>query len=360
MVKHSSIKNTQAFYTTIDKSKYGSPVTVVCIPENDIQKVSIDMCTQPYLSPEKMLKTYGDQKPYLLCNCNFFATSTGNSIFNLISKGKVYSHDTTIGDKIKWGLGTLANPSENEKHPLYLGEYGTGTDKWYDYSTIYPLLILNNKRQDVSDYSDINYKAQRMSVGLMKADSSLYYCWILVEGNGCKLETLQTIWFNEIGCNGQNLVWVANLDGGGSAALHIEGDRVSESGWQRFVDSVMCVWLNGQDCPYSNSEDNTENEDNNKPTEEKPNDGKTLTEGYRIQIGAFQFVTNARNFCKEIQSLGKGLLDYSQAFVTQDEDGLYKVQVGFLSLNNPSVNDIIEELDRLGYDSFKVKTSVWI
>ena len=351
MVKNSSIKGTQAFYTTLDKSKYGSPITIVCIPEKDIQKVSIDMCTQPYLSPEKMLKTYGDQKPYLLCNASFFSTNSGSSIFNLISKGKVFSHDTITGDKIKWGLGTL---NDNVEHPLYLGEYETGTDKWYDYTTIYPLLILNDEKQNISNYTDINYKAQRMSVGLMKSGSSLYYCWIMVEGNGCKLETLQTIWFNEIGSNGQDLVWVAGLDGGGSAALHIEGDRVSESGWQRSVDSVMCVWLNGQDCPYSKPESN---ESNSEPVD---TEGKTLTEGYRIQLGAFRSVDNAQNYRREIQSLGKGIIDYSQAFVMQGEDGLYRVQVGFLSIDNPNVDKIIEELDMWGYDSFKVKASVWI
>ena len=349
MTKFTSISGCKSFYTTTTYNK--QPVTIVAMPESEIKKISIDMCTQPKLNPEKMLSTY-EEVPYLLINCSFFGTNSGQSIWNLISNGTVYSRDVNAN---KWGIGVLKDP--NREHPMNVGEYQNGPDTWEDYSTVYPLLILNNERQDVNKYSDIDYLAQRTCFGMFKCKDSgnCYYFAIIVEGNGCKLSTLQTIVEQNIKNDNQDIVWVCNLDGGGSSFMAIEGQRVSEgapNSWQRAVDSVLCVWI-------GKTEDETETVE--PPTEEVEDTSKTPTKGYRVQLGAFASYSNAKNYCTVIQSLarGQGLIDYSKAFVQKESDGLYHVQVGFFHFRE-NCQKVVDELESFGYDSYIRPVTVYL
>lgn len=346
MTKFTSISGCKSFYTTTTYNK--QPVTIVAMPESEIKKISIDMCTQPKLSPEKMLNTY-EETPYLLINCSFFAQSIGSSIWNLISNGTVYSRDVNAN---KWGIGVLKDP--NRKHPMNVGEYQNGPDTWEDYSTVYPLLILNNERQDVSRYSDIDYLAQRTCFGMFKCKDSgkCYYFAIIVEGSGCKLSTLQTIVEQNIKNDNQDIVWAVNLDGGGSSFMAVESQRVSEGNqgdWQRAIDSVLCVWIG--------------KEPEEIPEETPPSDNTTSdlkeTKGYRIQLGAFASYSNAKNYCTIIQSLGQGVIDYSRAFVQKETDGLYHVQVGFFQ-SRDNCQKVADELESLGYDSYIRYVTVYL
>lgn len=338
MTKFASTPGCKSFYTTTTYNK--QPVTIVAMPESEIKKISIDMCTQPKLSPEKMLSTY-EETPYLLINCSFFATSTGQSIWNLISNGTVYSRDVNAN---KWGIGVLKDP--NREHPMNIGEYQNGPDTWEDYSTVYPLLILNNERQDVSKYSDIDYLAQRTCFGMFKCKDSgnCFYFAIIVEGNGCKLSTLQTIVEQNIKNDNQDIVFCGNLDGGGSSFMAVEGQRVSEgaqNSWQRAVDSVLCVWIGKEPETVETPSEETTPEDTT----------KTPIYGYRIQLGAFASYSNAKNYCTVIQSLGQGVIDYSKAFIQKETDGLYHVQVGFFQ-SRDNCQKVIDELEAKGYDSY--------
>lgn len=340
MIKYTSIPGCKSFYTTFTFNN--QPVTIVTMPESEIKKISIDMCTQPKLSPEKMLSTY-KETPYLLINCSFFATSTGQSIWNLISNGTVYSHDTNAN---KWGIGVLKDL--NREHPMNVGEYQNGPDTWEDYSTVYPLLILNNERQDVSGYSDIDYLAQRTCFGMFKCKDSgnCYYFAVIVEGNGCKLSTLQKIVENNIMTDNQDIVFCANLDGGGSSYMAVEGQRVSEGNqgdWQRAVDSVLCVWI-------GKTEDETETEEDN------DNSGKTAIEGWRTQIGAYSRYENSIGMRDQIRALGKtDLCDYTNCFVRYDKiDKLYYCQVGFYK-NKDGAQKVADELESFGFDTYLKK-----
>ena len=345
MTKFASIPGCKSFYTTTTYNK--QPVTIVAMPESEIKKISIDMCTQPKVSPEKMLSTY-EEAPYLLINCSFFAQSTGSSIWNLISNGTVYSRNTNAN---KWGIGVLKDPSR--EHPMNVGEYQNGPDTWEDYSTVYPLLILNNERQDVSRYPDIDYLAQRTCFGMFKCKDSgkYYYFAIIVEGSGCKLSTLQTIIEQNIKNDNQDIVFCGNLDGGGSSYMAVEGQRVSEGNqgsWLRAVDSVLCVWIGKTEDETETVEPPTE-EDNNNPD-------KTPIEGWRTQIGAYSKYENAIGMRGQIRALGKtNLCDYTNCFVRYDNtDKLYHCQVGFYK-NKDGAQKVADELESFGFDTYLKK-----
>ena len=340
MTKFANVSGSKSFVTTTTYNK--QPVTITVIPEDEIKEARIVMCTQPKLSPEAMINTF-DEKPIVFCNNNFFGTSTGQSIWNVISDGVVYSEDATAH---KWGIGVL---KDDKSHPLSLGDYGAGVDKWEDYSTVYPLLILNNERQDVSAFSDIDYLAQRMSIGMFKTidTGKNYYFFILVEGNGCKLSTLQTIAEENIKTDNQTIVWLCNLDGGGSAYEWFDGARVSESGWVRPVDGCIGFWL--KDDLTGKGNDKEENSDKPESGDDEFNNPITQ-KYYRVTCGTFSRSENAKNMRATIQALGQGVVDYTKAFIAYDGT-YYRVQVGAFS-STDSAQKVVDELESLGYNSY--------
>lgn len=348
MVEYANVPGSKTVATTTTYNN--QPVTITVIPEDEIKEARIIMCAQPYLSPEKMVKTF-DKQPMVFTNCSFFSTSSGISIWNLISDSVIYSQDSTAH---KWGIGVLKN---DNTHPLVLGDYGEGTDKWKDYSTVYPLLILNNERQDVTSFSDIDYMAQRMAVGMFQTVDTKknYYFFVLVEGKGCKLSTLQTIVEQNIKTDNQYLAWVCNLDGGGSAYEWYNGHRLSEGkegSWLRPVDSCLGIWLK-DDLTGSGTEnpDPEESEDPDDSGSNNPESNIPITKKfYRVVCGTFSSSENAKNMRTMIQALGQGVVDYTKAFISYDNQ-YYRVQIGAFS-NSDGAQKVVDELESLGYDSY--------
>ena len=329
MIQKLSKAGTRSYYKKCEA--HGLPITIACFPRSEVEDFSVVMCTQPKLSPEKMLRTF-DRTPEFLSNGSFFDAATGDSIFHVISGGVEYSSEKYVGNDT--GFGVVHGQSESG--PV-LGDYQTGTLLWRDFLTAYPLLVDYNERTDVSAYPDINYAAQRLVFGMLRrgGDDELWYFFLLVEGSGCKLEVLQDILFEEVSGDGDYICWSANLDGGGSAYLAIEGQRVSEvaqGSWQRAVDNVIAVYL----------KDGLEPE----PEPEEPK------QYWRVSLGAFSVKENAYRYLNTIRSLGVGVVDYSKAFVSYDSDRkLYRVQVGAFS-KREGAEKVAAELASWGYDTY--------
>ena len=319
---------TRSYYEDFDY--HTLPVVLACFPAEELKDFQVVMCTQPKLSPEKMLATFG-RTPDFLSSGSFFAASTGESIFNLISNGVTYS--TTDDPVCKLGVGKLWEADAPD-----LGPIRNGAEDWSDYLTAYPLLVLDGGLQDVSDYRDIDYAAQRMVFGKYTTEEDEeWYFFLLVEGNGCRLGTLQDI-ILYIFDDDKTVDWAANLDGGGSAYLAVEGKRVSEGeqgGWLRAIDNVIAVYLKDVE-----------------PEDEEPEEEPEVKKYWRVSMGAFSVEENARKYLEVVRGVGTGLVDYGKAFLSYDEERqLYRVQVGAFSKREGALR-VAEELNNLGYDTY--------
>ena len=299
-------------------------VNVIEFPGSELKKISVDMCTQPKLSPSNMYKTYSaDNKPNILINCSFFATSTGDSIFNLVSNGTVYSENPDLAYKNGYGVTKK-------------GEFTSGSyikDYWEDFTTAYPVLILNSKALPIVTAQEINYDAHRNILGWTKNKETIFN--IGIEGSGMTFEEVQSFIFSLY----PTVEYAANNDGGGSLVQLFDGSKISDIGWERPVDNVLAIWVRS----------NAEREQAEKEAEEAKKPKKV---GYRVQLGAFSKQPNAINFCNEIKKLKSNIIDYSKAFVTYDKDRkLYRVQVGFFS-KKENAQKVVDDLKSLWYDSF--------
>lgn len=330
--------STQTFEKSIERQTVNyrftntvtAPVTIIRIPGKYVKKVSIDMCTQPKLSPEKFYDTYANNdKPTILTNCSFFATATGESIWNLISNGVTYS----AYNQIPYSRGFGVTKDGILKNGIYAS---TG---WDDFTTAYPELYKNGIQIRLGDtYNDINYRAQRLCFGWTEDKEEIFF--ILVEGKGCLLEELQEL----ISVYVPKAFYCANLDGGGSAYVNVTGSRVSESGYVRPVDSVLAVWLK-DDATIETEEKEIENGD---AVVLKP---KVL---YRVQLGAFSKKANADSFRDTIRQI-EGC---EKAFVVYDETKkLYKVQVGAFSIKANAYN-FAAKIEDAGYSTYIVEAKV--
>lgn len=301
-----------------------SNVNVIEFPGTELKKVSIDMCTQPKLSPSNMYKTYAtDNKPNILINCSFFAASTGESIFNLVSNGVVYSENNNLA--YKNGYGVTKN-----------GVFDSGSyikNYWEDFTTAYPVLISNSKTLPVVTAQEINHKAHRNIIGWTKNKETIFN--IGIEGSGMTFEEVQSFIFQLY----PTVEYAANNDGGGSLVQLFDGSKISDIGWERPVDNVLAIWVRS----------NAEREQAEKEAEEAKKPKKV---GYRVQLGAFSKQANAVNYCNEVKKLKSNVIDYSKAFVTYDKNRkLYRVQVGFFS-KKENAQKVIDDLKSLWYDSF--------
>lgn len=301
-----------------------SNVNVIEFPGTELKKVSIDMCTQPKLSPSNMYKTYAtDNKPNILVNCSFFAASTGESIFNLVSNGVVYSENNNLA--YKNGYGVTKN-----------GVFDSGSyikDYWKDFTTAYPVLISNSKTLPIVTAQEINHKAHRNIIGWTKNKGTIFN--IGIEGSGMTFEEVQSFIFQLY----PTVEYAANNDGGGSLVQLFDGNKISDIGWERPVDNVLAIWVRS----------NAEREQAEKEAAEAQKPKKV---GYRVQLGAFSKQPNAINYCNEIKKLKSNVINYSKAFVTYDKDRkLYRVQVGFFS-KKENAQKVVDDLKTLWYDSF--------
>lgn len=175
--------NTRAFYETF--VSYGCPVTLAAFPASELEDFRVVMCTQPKLSPEKMLATF-PKVPDFLSNGSFFDTSSGASIMNVVSQTVTYSEDPD--PRTALGFGVISGSRDG------LPKVGNRLLSWRDFLSAYPMLFLNGERQDVSGYADISYAAQRMVFGqYTSAEAEDWYFFLLVEGSGCLLSHLQAL-----------------------------------------------------------------------------------------------------------------------------------------------------------------------
>ena len=306
-----------------------SNVNVIEFPGAELKKVSIDMCTQPKLSPSNMYKTYAtDNKPNILVNCSFFAASTGESIFNLVSNGVVYSENNDLAYKNGYGV-TKAGAFDSGS---YIKDY------WEDFTTAYPVLILNSKALPIVTAEEINYKAHRNILGWTKNKETIFN--IGIEGSGMTFEEVQNFIFKLY----PTVEYAANNDGGGSLVQLFDGNKISDIGWERPVDNVLSIWVRS-DAERAQAE-------KEQAEKEAAEAQKPKKVGYRVQLGAFSKKDNAINYCKEIRSLKSNVIDYSKAFTTYDDTrNLYRVQVGFFS-KKENAQKVVDDLSRLGFGSF--------
>jgi exopolysaccharide biosynthesis protein len=281
----------------------GMKIQVIKIPKKEITNISFDICTQPKLAPNKMLDTY-ETKPNVLTNLGFFNTSSGDSIFNVISNGVVYSSDATNIDG--WGITTDGEIA-----------YGSATDHaWKHYISSYPTLIADGNKCIIKTASEISGAAHRNIWG-WTADTLFN---ITIEGNGASFSTVQTVILEQF----PDCQYALNMDGGGSVAAYVDSIRITDAGWERSVDTVCAVWT------------------------------KKLKIGYRCQLGFFSKKENAQRYLAVIKSLKSGIngFSYESAFITYDDEKKgYRVQVGFFSVKE-NAQKVAEDLANLGYDCY--------
>ena len=110
-----------------------SYVHIVEIPKTEIQKIDLVMGEQP---KETLGNYYNRQtdKPDVLINAGFFVTRTGDTIFNLVDDGKVYSTNSSY----KWGIGIT-----NEHKDIKYGSIANLNNKFVDFVSGYPPLVDN-------------------------------------------------------------------------------------------------------------------------------------------------------------------------------------------------------------------------
>lgn len=308
-------------------------VVVIDWPKSELKSASIDMCTQPKLSPEKMYNLYG-YKPDVVTNAFFFDTASRTSIWNLKSNNTVYAKDGNFSNG--WGItnsGKIMN-----------GVFNNGVG-WRDFGTEYPALFKNKQPQSVKNYADIDYEAKRQMFGWTKTDGNpkneKYFIVSVVSG-GMKLSTAQ----NLIKSLFPDVDYCCNQDGGNSTYTNFEGKRLSASGWLRPVDSILAFWLR------SNAErEKAETEEKKQDKANKKEENRPKKTGYRCQLGAFSNSTRAITYRNEIRTL-TGVIDYSTAFCIQDpKTKLYKVQVGFFS-KKTGAEKVKADLAEKGYNCY--------
>lgn len=199
-------------------------VNIVEISKNEIKKIDFAMCQQP---KEKLKSFYDRQedKPDVLCNAGFFATSTGDTCFNVVDDGVVYSENT----KYKWGMGITKEHKELKYGCISMPSYG-----FVDFVSGYPNLVdSGNSCAPWTFATEINYKALRTMIGYN--DDTIFV--VTVNSPGMTFSTMANLMIN-IGCK-----FAINLDGGGSSRCLVGGSVINDPSEDRAVDSVFCIYL---------------------------------------------------------------------------------------------------------------------
>ena len=312
-------------YCEVYTREYNGDKIFVCIcPDFALKSLRIESCSQPMLSPEKMVSLM-DTKPDLVLNGGFFATSTGASIWNLKSNGVVLSRQKPNED---CGFGVLDDGFVTN------GPFEFGND-WRDYVTTYPDLIRDGLSVSFSA-ADINYKACRTCIGWTecidnpKVNRTYFF---VVSQAKVSLDELQRIMLDIF----PTVEYCGNLDGGGSSYMLFDGRRKNPDpsvSWIRPVDNIVVV----------DFKSDQEIEDELKEPE------VIYLTRYVVQLGAWGKRSYAYNFLQEIQELSTEVHDYSDAYVTF-VDPYYKVQCGsFASKSN--AERMRDDLKSHGYDCF--------
>lgn len=311
----------RSFHPIIN-GKINYNINVTDVPMSEITNFSVDMCTQPKLAPEKMLKLY-PTTPTILCNASFFVTSTGDSIWTLKSNNTVYSYDANMA--VGFGVPTKDKlPFEGTYKPN--SDYIQNDYSWRDFVTAYPNLYFNGQRCNITMGSEINYNAHRTVIGWTKGRNVLFI--ITFEGKGVNFSRLQD-YIKQIYPD----VWYCcNLDGGGSVAHYFDGKRISDPGWERPIDSVISIFVR------------TDQERQEKEEAMKPNIR------YTVQLGAWSKKEYADAYLKKVQLLRTEVHDYKDAYV-KFIDNRYKIQCGVFS-KKENAERLVEDLKKNGYDCY--------
>ena len=271
--------------------------------------------------------------------------NAGDNSTNYLSENYVYSVDNNY----QWGFGVYNTPTQPDPNdlstynPFVQGTYWSPS-KWRDYVTSYPMLIQNRKDVTTSVGKELNYSAHRCVWGW--TDTKLFN--ITIEGNGATFSEIKQI----VRTLYPSVEYCANLDGGGSVCALVDGKKITDEGWERPVDSVVCVWV----LSTAEEEERTRVEqsgfDAEKPedTEDVKEDDNTSKKLYRVQLGAFSVETNCKNFLSEIQKIKTGLNDYSNAYMRK-VGNLWKVQVGAFSVK-ANAERMAKDLEVLGYSTY--------
>ena len=202
-----------------------SYVHIVEIPKTEIEKIDLVMGEQP---KETLGNYYNRQtdKPDVLINAGFFVTRTGDTIFNLVDDGKVYSTNSSY----KWGIGIT-----NEHKDIKYGSIANANNKFVDFVSGYPPLVDNGVSCSPWKFAtEINYKALRTMIGYN--DKTIFI--VTIDKPGMAFTAMANLMIS-IGCK-----YAINLDGGGSSRCMVEGKVINTPTENRKVDSMLAVYLN--------------------------------------------------------------------------------------------------------------------
>lgn len=279
------------------KHKSYSYVTVAEVAFDEIDKIDFALCKQP---TETLESYYNRQavKPHILVNGGFFSMSDGTTAFTYKDEHRMISEQS-----YPVGVGIT---SDNR---LVYGELSKLNVR--DFITAYPMLIINGKINLPTDIAtEIDYKARRTCMGWN--DDAVYF--VTVDAPGMAFRELADM-LRGFGCS-----YAANLDGGGSTRMLVEGKLKSAVQlYNRPVDNVVAVYL-------------------------KTAPKKVF---YRVQTGAFLLYSNAKRYLERIQSLGG---TYAGAYINKD-GAYYKVQVGYFGII-ANANRMVLDLKNRGFDAY--------
>ena len=279
---------------------YGSPINpsrpnihIIEFPASELKEFKIDMCAQPYEKLDSKLASYKSTTlgiPQILSNASFFATSTGGSIFNLISNSTTYSRNTD--SKYLSGFGVTKGNSAQTFDSYKIIQGKVDEYFWRDFMTGYPILVKDSvaiTNAELNSYSDINYGAHRNCFGWTKNQE--YFFFMAIQEN-CKLNTVRDAIFEFY----PDVEFAVNLDGGGSTDLYCDGSRITTVDYQRKIDSCISVWLRSDD------EREAENNTQEPITPDTPEQQYKIR--YAVQVGSFSKRENAERMLEELKSKG--------------------------------------------------------
>lgn len=250
-------------------------VTVVEIPKKEIKKIDFAMCKQP----TETLKSFYDRqttKPDIVMNGGIFNLPDGKTYFNYRDEGETISgwHWYTAG------MGTVDGE-------LKYG--GISTEKWSDFVSAYPPLIVDGKIHLIEYAKELDGKKRR-SILAYNADTVFM---LAVESPGMTFIEAQRLLL------ALGVTHAIALDGGGSTKILHDGKSITSSLYNRAVDNVVAVYL-----------------------KEPP---------HRVQVGAWKTKLYATAYQLKIRAFPDPLIaGYKNARCVQ-RDGWWKVQVGAYS-----------------------------
>ncbi len=279
-------------------NKPNNHTTVCVIPKNDVERLDFIQCKEPYQTIEAF-KNSQTIKPDIVINGGFFNLSSGKTEMDYIDNGIKKSNDTSWNS---YGIGIKLD-----------GELCCGfeSDKWKDFLTAYPPLLIDGKFNTMNIAKNLNYRTRRSIIGYNQ--NNIYL--ITIDNPGAILREAAEV-AEQAGC-----LYAINLDGGGSTRMITNDATYAAAAYNRPVDNVIAFWLKKHK--------------------------KTI---YRVQLGAFARKESAMAYCEEIKKVS------ANAFVKYVEP-YYKVCAGAFSIKS-NAEKLVLQLKSYGYNSFIVKEEI--